>query len=131
VSALDRLRERVTVNGRPAAPPVVPQQRSAVPETELARRHAAAATRFAEEQWNLGGLAYEMAIRDHFRLDVLQRAAARLQEADVELSNLTRLLELENAGAAGACQACGALYGRGASFCANCGTELVETLRPA
>jgi hypothetical protein len=102
----------------------------AVSETELARRHAAAARRFAEEQWNLGGLAYEMAIRDHFRLDVLQRAAAAVQEADAELSNLTRLLDLEQAGAAGSCR-CGALYGRGAAFCASCGTPLVESVTPA
>jgi hypothetical protein len=102
----------------------------AVTESELARRHAAAAKRFAEEQWNLGGLAYEMAIRDHFRLDVLQRAAAKVQEADAELSNLSRLLELEQSGAAGSCADCDTLYARGASFCSSCGSALVESLRP-
>lgn len=102
-----------------------------ITRSELARRHDAAQRRFAEEQWNLGGLAYEMAIRDHFRLDVLQRAAAKVQEADAELSNLTRLLELEQGAAAGACPDCGAFYARGASFCANCGTSLIESLRPA
>jgi hypothetical protein len=100
----------------------------AVSESELERRHEAASKRFAEEQWNLGGLAYEMAIRDHFRLDVLQRAAARVQDADVELSNLTRLLELAQGGAAGSCPECGALHGRGASFCSSCGTALVESV---
>ena len=35
-----------------------------------------------ELHWDLGGLAYEMAIRDHFRLDVLLRRAALLQECD-------------------------------------------------
>ncbi len=101
-----------------------------VSQSELARRHAAAAKRFAEEQWNLGGLAYEMAIRDHFRLDVLQRAAAKVQEADAELSNLARLLELEQAGAAGSCAGCGALHARGASFCSSCGAPLVESFQP-
>ena len=100
----------------------------AISQSELARRHEAAAKRFAEEQWNLGGLAYEMAIRDHFRLDVLQRAAAKVQEADAELSNLARLLELEQGGAAGSCDECGALYGRGASFCSACGNALVESV---
>jgi hypothetical protein len=100
----------------------------AISHSELARRHEAAAKRFAEEQWNLGGLAYEMAIRDHFRLDVLQRAAAKVQEADAELSNLARLLELEREGAAGACGECGALHARGASFCSSCGAELVESV---
>ena len=98
-----------------------------VSHSELSRRHEAAAKRFAEEQWNLGGLAYEMAIRDHFRLDVLQRAAA----ADAELSNLARLLELEQSGAAGACATCGSLHARGAAFCSNCGAPLVESVRPA
>lgn len=101
-----------------------------VSHSELSRRHEAAAKRFAEEQWNLGGLAYEMAIRDHFRLDVLQRAAAKVQEADAELSNLARLLELEQDGAAGSCPDCGALHARGAAFCSNCGTPLVESVRP-
>ena len=93
-----------------------------VSHSELSRRHEAAAKRFAEEQWNLGGLAYEMAIRDHFRLDVLQRAAAKVQEADAEL---------EQSGAAGACATCGSLHARGAAFCSNCGAPLVESVRPA
>jgi rubrerythrin len=100
-----------------------------VSRSELERRHGAAAKRFAEEQWNLGGLAYEMAIRDHFRLDVLQRAAAKVQEADAELSNLKRLLELEQQGAAGSCAECGTLHARGASFCSSCGAPLVESLQ--
>ena len=37
--------------------------------------------------WDLGGLAYEMAIRDHYRLDVLARKAAELQEADAQLAS--------------------------------------------
>jgi hypothetical protein len=42
---------------------------------------------------DLGGLAYEMAIRDHFRLDVLMRRAAILQERDAELAEVERLLQ--------------------------------------
>ena len=38
-----------------------------------AERRDELAERLAELQWDLGGLAYEMAIRDHFRLDVLMR----------------------------------------------------------
>jgi hypothetical protein len=41
---------------------------------------------------HLGGLAYEMAIRDHFRLDVLVRRAAILQERESELAEVERLL---------------------------------------
>jgi hypothetical protein len=53
-----------------------------VEDPELDARRQRLATEVAERQWDLGGLAYEMAIRDHFRLDVLVRAAARMQEAD-------------------------------------------------
>jgi hypothetical protein len=85
------------------------------------------ARELADEQWNLGGLVYEMAIRDHFRLDVVTRRAAHLQELDAELAAVERLLKLDAEGAAGACQ-CGAPYSRGASYCWQCGAELRETL---
>jgi phosphatidylinositol-3-phosphatase len=59
-----------------------------------ARRDELAA-QVSELHWDLGGLAYEMAIRDHFRLDVLVRRAAALQERDAELAELERLLDAE------------------------------------
>ena len=71
------------------------------PAAELTARRDVLAERFAQAQWDLGGLAYEMARRDHFRLDVLVRAAARLQEVDAELAEAERLLRLEEAAAAG------------------------------
>ncbi len=46
-----------------------------------------------------------MAIRDHFRLDVLVRAAAELQRVDAELGEVERLLLMERSGAAGECPA--------------------------
>ena len=49
---------------------------------ELRRRRDELAERVAELTWDLGGLTYEMAIRDHYRLDVLARRAAELQQAD-------------------------------------------------
>jgi hypothetical protein len=36
-----------------------------------------------------------MAIRDHFRLDVLVRRAAKLQDRDAELAEVERLLRLD------------------------------------
>jgi len=60
--------------------------------TELRRRRDALAEQVTELHWDLGGLAYEMAIRDHFRLDVLVRRAAVLQERDAELAEVERLL---------------------------------------
>lgn len=93
---------------------------------DLQARRDSLAERLAELHWDLGGLAYEMAIRDHFRLDVLVRQAARLQEVDAELAEVERILRLDQASAAGACGKCGALYARGSVFCRQCGTELME-----
>lgn len=94
--------------------------------SELQRRRDSLAERLAELQWDLGGLAYEMAIRDHFRLDVLTRQAAKLQRVDAELAEVERMLRLDEASAAGACGNCGALYARGSVFCWQCGKDLME-----
>ncbi len=127
--------------GRPAGPALPqaaqpaaetpPPAAQAVPPSELRERREALAREFAELQWDLGGLAYEMAGRDHFRLDVLIRQAAKLQQVDAELSEVERLLKLEEAGAAGVCPSCGALYARGAAFCWQCGGGLMEAATPA
>lgn len=100
----------------------------AMPPSELTRRREVIAARYAEQQWDLGGLVYEMAIRDHFRLDVLQREAGRLQETDGELAAIERLEKLESEGAAGTCPGCSAPYARGASFCWRCGQALTDTM---
>ena len=94
--------------------------------TELQQRRDLLASQLAELQWDLGGLAYEMAIRDHFRLDVLTRQAARLQQVDAELAEVERMLRLDQAGAAGACGSCGALHARGSVFCWQCGKDLMD-----
>jgi hypothetical protein len=99
--------------------------------SELARRREALAQQVTELHWDLGGLAYEMAIRDHFRLDVLVRRAAVLQERDAELAEVERLLRMEQDGAAGSCPSCGAPHSRGALYCWQCGTTLMERLPSA
>ena len=96
----------------------------AVPEPALLKKREVLSRRFAELQWDLGGMAYEMASRDHYRLDVLNRQAAELQQVDAELGNLERMLKLEERGAASTCPACNALQARGAVFCWQCGNEL-------
>jgi hypothetical protein len=92
----------------------------------LRRRRDELAEQVLELHWDLGGLAYEMAIRDHFRLDVLVRRAALLQERDAELAEVERLLRLEECASAGVCPACGAPHSRGALFCWQCGGTLME-----
>jgi ribosomal protein L40E len=96
--------------------------------SELRRRRDALAEQVAELHWDLGGLTYEMAIRDHFRLDVLVRRAAILQERDAELAELERLLALEQSASVGVCSNCGAPHSRGAAFCWQCGTALMERI---
>jgi hypothetical protein len=102
-----------------------------VGEPELIKEREQLSHRFAELQWDLGGMAYEMASRDHFRLDVLNKQAARLQEVDAQLGQIERVLKLEEAGAAGTCPSCGALQARGAVFCWQCGNELKPAAKPS
>lgn len=133
MNVVDRISRSLGGSSNGSAPPVAPARRAprAVSATELMRRRDRLARRFAELQYDLGGLVYEMAIRDHYRLDVVSRQAARLQELDAELGAMERMLALEQAGAAGGCPHCCALHARGASYCASCGAQLLEPLEPA
>src|SRR5437763_6887083 len=112
-----------------AVPPAgrVPAAGSAQPGTlaQLRSRRKDLAARAAALTWDLGGLAYEMAIRDHYRLDVLARKAAELQTADAELDEVQRLLATAEAGVHGQCRSCGAVHSRGAAFCWHCGAPLL------
>jgi hypothetical protein len=110
---------------------LVPEQAPAGSMHELRTRRRQLAQRVAELTWDLGGLAYEMAVRDHYRLDVLSRKAAELQQADAELDELQRLLAGAEAGIHGACRSCGAVHSRGAAFCWHCGAPLLEEAAPA
>jgi hypothetical protein len=80
--------------------------------------------RFAVMQSELGGLFYEMAIRDHIRLEVLVEKAAALQRVDSELGQLERMLDSGHAAVGGNCPGCGAVFAHGAAFCAQCATPL-------
>jgi hypothetical protein len=125
---------------RPASKPAVPPtpkaaaaaaaaKESAKPEesAELLAQRDRLLEKFTVMQADLGGAFYEMAIRDHLRLDVLTRKAAELQRVDAELLAVERVLELERADAAGLCPGCGAPYGHAVRFCAQCGHALVPT----
>jgi hypothetical protein len=97
----------------------------------LERRRDELLAQVAELHWDLGGLAYEMAIRDHFRLDVLVRRAAELQERDAELGELERVLSAGGHVETGTCSDCGAVHGRGALYCWQCGKVLMERVPSA
>jgi hypothetical protein len=81
--------------------------------------------KFTVMQADLGGAFYEMAIRDHVRLDVLTRKAGELQRVDAELLAVERELELERTDAAGHCPTCNSPFGRADRFCPQCGSSLV------
>ena len=115
VSSLGDAIGRKARGGDPPARPAPSKQAPATParpsedgRSELRRRRDALAEHLTELHWDLGGLTYEMAIRDHFRLDVLVRRAAILQQCDAELGELERLLALEESASVGACTNCGA-----------------------
>ncbi|HTA15293.1 MAG TPA: hypothetical protein VK781_10610 [Solirubrobacteraceae bacterium] len=98
---------------------------------ELRSRRLQLAEEVAALTWDLGGLTYEMASRDHYRLDVLSRRAADLQKADAELGEVERLLGAAEAGVHGQCRSCGAVHSRGAAYCWHCGAGLLQEARPA
>ena len=93
---------------------------------DLQRRRDQLNAKVAELQWDLGGLVYEMAIRDRIRVDVLVRRAAELQNADAELNEVERILRLEQSSTAGECSSCGAPHSTGAAYCWQCGQPLMQ-----
>jgi chorismate mutase len=107
------------------APPFPPRGDDAA-LVDLGRRRDELNARVAELQWDLGGLVYEMAIRDRIRVDVLVRRAAELQNADAELSEVERILRLEQTSTAGVCASCGSPHSSGAAYCWQCGQPLLR-----
>jgi hypothetical protein len=95
---------------------------------DLKRRRDQLQARVAELHWDLGGLVYEMAVRDRIRVDVIVKRAAVLQDADAELAEVERILRLEETGMAGACGSCGAPHSTGASYCWQCGQPLLTQI---
>lgn len=96
----------------------------AAPDPELLAQRERLAERFALLQSELGGLFYEMAIRDHVRMEVLVERAAALQRVDAELGNIEHLIASGGHAPAGNCPNCGTPYARGAAFCSQCATSL-------
>lgn len=108
-------------NGAVTSVPAAP----APDNKELVAQRDRLLEKFTVMQADLGGAFYEMAIRDHVRLDVLTRKAAELQRVDAELLAVERQLEVERTDAAGHCPTCNAPFGHGDRFCPQCGSSLV------
>ena len=93
---------------------------------DLERRRDQLVARVAELQWDLGGLVYEMAVRNQIEVEVLVKRAVTLQDADAELSEVERIVRMEQTGTAGSCATCGAPHSTGATFCWQCGGSLLK-----
>ena len=93
---------------------------------DLKRRREQLVARVAELQWDLGGLVYEMAVRNQIEVEVLVKRAVALQDADAELSEIERIVRMEQTGTAGSCTSCGAPHSTGATFCWQCGQPLLQ-----
>ncbi|HVY97509.1 MAG TPA: zinc ribbon domain-containing protein [Solirubrobacterales bacterium] len=93
---------------------------------DLERRRDQLIARVAELQWDLGGLAYEMAVRNQMKVELLVKRAVALQDADAELAEVERIVRTEETGTAGACSNCGAPHSSGATYCWQCGQSLLE-----
>lgn len=63
-------------------------QRPAIERERMAIERERLIERFVLMQSELGGLVYEMAIRDHLRLDLLVERAAAMQRVEAELRAL-------------------------------------------
>jgi ribosomal protein L40E len=98
---------------------------------DLARRRDQLQAKVNELQWDLGGLVYEMAVRDRIRIDVLVKLAAQLQDADAELAEVDRIIQLERTSTAGLCINCSAPHSSGASFCWQCGQTILRQVDTA
>ncbi len=92
---------------------------------DLERRREQLAARVAELQWDLGGLVFEMAVRNSIDVELIVKRAVPLQDADAELSEVERILRMDETGASGSCAGCGAPHSSGATFCWQCGKPLL------
>jgi len=113
--------DKLAAQARRAAPAEAPKPPA---HPDLVAQRERLVERFAAMQSDLGGVFYEMAIRDHIRLDVLTGKAAELQRVDAELAEVERALRGDDGPAAGACPSCGAAHGLDSKFCSRCGFAL-------
>jgi hypothetical protein len=113
-------------NGPGTRSPFGPTRVADADHIDLVLRRDELEARVAELQWDLGGLVYEMAVRDHISIEVIVRRAAELQAADAELSEAERILRLDETATAGDCASCGAPHALSAVYCWQCGQPLLR-----
>ncbi len=101
------------------------------PVVDLRRRRDELEVKVAELQWDLGGLVYEMAVRNNIRVDVIVKRAAALQDIEAQLAEVDRILRHESARTAGTCNSCGAPHSANAGFCWQCGEPILRQVDTA
>lgn len=111
--------------GNGAAPPALNSAYGEEFIVDLERRREQLVAKVAEMQWDLGGLVYEMIVRNSIDVEVIVKRAVPLQDADAELSEVERILRMEQTGTAGVCASCGAPHSSGATFCWQCGKPIL------
>jgi len=109
-----------------SAPAPAPAVQAESRNAELLAQRERLTERFALMQSELGGLFYEMAVRDHITLEVLIEKAAALQRLDIELAQIGYLLDTGDRSVGGHCPSCGLAHARGAAFCSQCATPLEQ-----
>jgi hypothetical protein len=92
---------------------------------DLQKRREQLVAKVAELQWDLGGLVYEMIVRNSIDIEVIVKRAVPLQDADAELGEVERILRMEQTGTAGVCPSCNAPHSSGATFCWQCGKPIL------
>jgi hypothetical protein len=117
-------RSKPKANGAAPATPLATHDQELI--VDLERRRDQLVAKVAELQWDLGGLVYEMAVRNRIEVEVLVKRAVALQDADAELSEVERIVRMEQTGTAGSCASCGAPHSTGATFCWQCGQPLLQ-----
>ena len=84
--------------------------------------------KFTAHQLDLGGVLYEMAIRDSVVMPVLLERAAAMQVVESDLKAAQAEVDMAQealaAGRARTCTACGATSSDGGKFCSSCGAQL-------
>ncbi len=112
----------------PAASPVPPPPPGETIDPaelrELRQQRDRLREKFTIMQTDLGGAFYEMAIRDHVRMDVLTQKAAELQKVDAELLVFERIVAMQATDVAGFCSSCRSSYQYGQQFCSQCGSPV-------
>ena len=121
---LRRGSQPVAATASPAGRQDASPAQAPAPDPALEAERDRLTERFTVMQTELGGLFYEMAIRDHVRMEILMPKAAALQRVDAELAQVDHLLAGGDAAIGGHCPACGAAHARGAAFCSQCAGAL-------